>query len=53
MIMGVLMFEITSAPIRQRKTAFPSKYTSESGVLPRALVKQIIRYVLKAVKKDT
>ena len=51
MILGMLMFEITSAPIRNKKSAFLTHYRSGPELLPQTMVDQITRYILKAVKK--
>jgi len=51
MILGMLMFEVTSAPIRRNKSAFLPKFRNRSELLSQPVVDQIIYYIVKAVKK--
>lgn len=52
MMLGTMVFQMTSSPIRKQKKAFPDKYQAAPGVLPDAVVRQISRSIFKALKKD-
>ncbi|MBT3175538.1 MAG: TetR/AcrR family transcriptional regulator [Desulfobacula sp.] len=52
MILGTMLFQMTSSPIRRKKKAFLNKYQPEPGRLPPSVIDQICRYILRAVKKE-
>lgn len=52
MILGTLIFQMTSSPIREKKKAFPQKYKADPGTIPEALVKRISHHIVKALKKE-
>lgn len=52
MILGAMVFQMTSSPIRKSKKAFPDRYHADPGILPESVVKQISRSIIKAVKKE-
>lgn len=52
MIFGTILFQITTAPIREQKEALSEKYQPEPGFLPSSVIEQVIEYILRAVKKE-
>ncbi len=52
MIFGAMLFQITSQPIRKEKKAFSNKYHPGSDVLPLSVIKNISKYIVRAVKKE-
>ncbi len=52
MIMGTMLFQMTSSPIRKKKKAFSNKYQPEPGILPPSVIDQITDCILRAVKKE-
>lgn len=52
MILGTLVFHMTSAPIRKRKKSFTEKYQPAPGRLSKGVIEKVTQYILKAVKKE-
>ena len=52
MILGTLLFQMTSSIIRRNKEGFPQKYKPDHGVLPGSAQDYVVEYILKAVKKE-
>ncbi|THB73808.1 MAG: TetR/AcrR family transcriptional regulator [Desulfobacteraceae bacterium] len=53
MVLGTLAFQITSSPIRRKKEAFKKKFRPVEPEDMEILVRNIVTYTLKAVRKDS
>lgn len=52
MILGTMLFQITSSPIRLKKKAFENRYKPAPEILPQSMVDQITKCIIRAVKKE-